>query len=111
MNEGNAVWITGVGAVTPLGHSYDVIADNLLEGRSGINSVTGFDTSQHPSQIGAQVHRVPCPPEWDETNFGRLLKLEQTIAWCCSTGLRDSGWTLVASMTVSFMRSRRLAAI
>jgi 3-oxoacyl-[acyl-carrier-protein] synthase II len=86
------VWITGVGAVTPLGHDYAEIADGLLEGRSGVRSVTGFDASQHPSQIAGQIGNLACPPGWDETEFGNLLRLERLTLWCCYEALRDAGW-------------------
>jgi 3-oxoacyl-[acyl-carrier-protein] synthase II len=81
-----------VGAITPLGDDYEAIADNLLAGRSGIRRVSDFDTSQHPSQIAAQVQTVPCPPGWDEAEFKRLPKLHQVVVWCCSAALRDAGW-------------------
>ena len=77
MKRRTATWITGVGAVTPLGHTYQAIADNLLAGRSGVDTVKGFDISAHPSQIAGQIERVPCPPEWGDDEFARLPKLEQ----------------------------------
>jgi 3-oxoacyl-[acyl-carrier-protein] synthase II len=86
------IWITGVGAATPLGHSYRAIADNLLAGRSGVRAVTGFDASQHPSKIGGQVMQVPCPAGWEEAAFYRLPRLEQLTLWCCSAALLDAGW-------------------
>ena len=92
MSQATGVWITGVGAATPLGHSYRAIADSLLAGRSGIRTVTGFDISQHPSQIGGQVDGIPCPPAWDTTEFKGLHRLEQLILWCCNSALRDAGW-------------------
>jgi 3-oxoacyl-[acyl-carrier-protein] synthase II len=75
-----------------LGHSYAAIADNLLAGRSGIRAVTGFDTTQQPSQIGGQVDEVPCPHGWDPAEFARLHRLEQLILWCCASALQDAGW-------------------
>lgn len=92
MSHGTAVWITGVGAATPLGHTYDTIADNLLAGSSGIRAVTGFDVTEHPSQIAGQIDQVPCPPEWDLAEFNKLIRLEQLTLWCCITALRDAGW-------------------
>jgi 3-oxoacyl-[acyl-carrier-protein] synthase II len=86
------VWITGVGTATPLGHHYAAIADNLLAGRSGVRSVTGFDASEHPSQIGGQVEQVPCPPNWDPGEFARVNRLEQLIHWCCTRAIIDAGW-------------------
>jgi len=73
----------GVGTVTPLGHDYREIGDNLLAGRSGVRNVSRFDCSQHPSQIAGPGKTHSCPPEWDEADFGRLHRLEQAILWCC----------------------------
>jgi len=87
-----AVWITGVGAMTPLGDDYEEIADNLLAGRSGVRSVSGFDVSQHPSQIAAQIGKIRCVPGWDPAEFYSLFRLEQLTLWCCYEALRDAGW-------------------
>ncbi len=92
MSASCPILITGVGAATPLGHSYRTIADGLLAGRSGVQAVTGFDVSEHPSRIAGQVEKVPCPPGWDENKFNKLSRLEQLCLWCCSAALRDSGW-------------------
>jgi 3-oxoacyl-[acyl-carrier-protein] synthase II len=86
------IWITVVGAATPLGQTYRTIADNLLAGRSGVRTVAGFGASQHPSRIGGQVLHVPCPAGWEETAFYSLPRLEQLTLWCCSAALRDAGW-------------------
>jgi 3-oxoacyl-[acyl-carrier-protein] synthase II len=86
------VWITGVGAATPLGSDYPTIADGLLGGRSGVRRVEGFDVSEHPSQIAGQLEQVPCPPGHDPAEFARLHRLEQLVLWCCHSALRDAGW-------------------
>jgi 3-oxoacyl-[acyl-carrier-protein] synthase II len=86
------IWITGVGAATPLGHSFSAIAENLLSGHSGIRRVNRFSVTDHPSQIAGLVEHIPCPPDWEETAFSRLSNLEQLTLWCCNSALRDSGW-------------------
>jgi 3-oxoacyl-[acyl-carrier-protein] synthase II len=92
VSQPTGVWITGVGAATPLGYTYQAIADNLLAGRSGIRKITGFDISEHPSQIGGQVDALPCPSGLDPAAFAGLHRLEQLILWCCVSALHDSGW-------------------
>src|SRR5438552_2085098 len=92
VNQRTDVWITGVGAATPLGNDYPTIAENLLEGRSGVRRVKRFDVVQHPSQIGAEVDDLPPPPGWSAEEFGNLHRAEQVILWSCSAALRDSGW-------------------
>jgi 3-oxoacyl-[acyl-carrier-protein] synthase II len=86
------VWITGVGAATPLGNDFPTVAANLLAGRSGIAPVTGFPVTDHPSRIAARVGAIPCPPGRDAEAFGRLRPLEQVALWCCDSALRDAGW-------------------
>jgi 3-oxoacyl-[acyl-carrier-protein] synthase II len=92
VSDANAVWITGVGTATPLGHTYAAFADHLLAGRSGVERVQGFDVSEHPSQIAGQLREVPCPSGIDPVEFAQLHRLEQLMRWCCTTALRDSGW-------------------
>jgi 3-oxoacyl-[acyl-carrier-protein] synthase II len=91
VSHATAVWISGVGAATPLGNTYRDIGDGLLAGRSGVRTVSNFDVSEHPSQIAGQLGEVPCPPDWETpADFGRLHRLEQLILWCCSAALRDA---------------------
>jgi 3-oxoacyl-[acyl-carrier-protein] synthase II len=92
VNARTTVWITGIGAATPLGSTFDTIADKLLQGRSGVGSVNDFDVSQHPSQIAAQVAEIPCPSSWEESEFRKLLRLEQVVLSCCCAALRHAGW-------------------
>lgn len=47
--------ITGVGAVTPLGHTAEATWQGLRAGRSGIARITLFESSHFPTKIGAEV--------------------------------------------------------
>src|SRR5262249_24336930 len=87
-----AVWITGVGTATPLGHTFDANADALLAGRSAVRPVAGFDVRDHPSQVAAQLDSIPCPAGDDPAGLAHLPRLERLVRWCCSAALRDSGW-------------------
>src|SRR5262249_48020221 len=90
VSQADAIWITGVGAATPLGNDYRSIADNLLAGCCGVRSVTNFDVSQHPSQIAALIPRTPCPPESKPAELAVLNPLEQLVIWWWSAALRDA---------------------
>src|SRR5262249_31966725 len=87
-----AVWITGVGAITPVGQLYEDIADSLLEGRSGVRNVSGFDVTQHASQIAGQIGKIDCLPGWDTGEWEKLTRLEQLSLHCCYEALQDAGW-------------------
>jgi 3-oxoacyl-[acyl-carrier-protein] synthase II len=49
------VVVTGLGAITPVGNSVDVTWTNLLNGCSGIDTLTLFDVSAFSVKIGGEV--------------------------------------------------------
>ena len=49
------VVITGMGAVTPLGHDVEQMWQGVLGGRSGISQATLFDARTFPTQFSAEV--------------------------------------------------------
>jgi len=51
----NRVVITGIGWVTPMGHSIEGVWKRLLGGESGIARTTLFDASTFPTSISAEV--------------------------------------------------------
>jgi len=58
MNEArttNRVVVTGVGTINSHGIGIDILWESLLAGKSGIDLVTSFDTSDFPSKVGAEV--------------------------------------------------------
>ncbi|NLI74952.1 MAG: beta-ketoacyl-ACP synthase II [Candidatus Riflebacteria bacterium] len=51
----NRVFVTGVGAVTPIGNTAEEFARNLRAGKSGVGPITTFDASKHSVRIAAEV--------------------------------------------------------
>src|SRR3982750_2524544 len=51
----NRVVITGMGWITPMGHSIDEVWKRLLAGESGIAKTTIFDAGTFPTSISAEV--------------------------------------------------------
>jgi 3-oxoacyl-[acyl-carrier-protein] synthase II len=49
------VVITGMGVITPLGHSVEELFRAQLEGRSGVGPITLFNASRFPTRFAAQV--------------------------------------------------------
>ncbi|GIW79692.1 MAG: 3-oxoacyl-[acyl-carrier-protein] synthase 2 [Gemmatales bacterium] len=49
------VVITGMGAITPLGHSVEELYAAQIEGRSGIGRISLFNAQRFPTQIAAEV--------------------------------------------------------
>lgn len=49
------VAVTGVGAVTPLGNDVSSFWQGLLEGRSGIDRITRFDTTEFRTKVAGEI--------------------------------------------------------
>src|ERR1022692_337326 len=49
------VVITGMGAVTPLGHSVKELYEQQLEGKSGVDYIKNFDASTFPTKFAAEL--------------------------------------------------------
>jgi 3-oxoacyl-[acyl-carrier-protein] synthase II len=62
--ERKRVVITGVGAITPVGCGKDKFWNALMEGKSGVDLVTRFDTSDFKTRIGAEIR------DFDPLDYG-----------------------------------------
>jgi 3-oxoacyl-[acyl-carrier-protein] synthase II len=55
MNHSRRVVITGMGAITPLGHTPKELYANQLEGKSGAGPIFRFDAHTFPTKFASQV--------------------------------------------------------
>src|SRR5262245_52646412 len=78
------VVVTGMGVVTPLGHSVGEMFANLVEGRSGVDPITHFDARTFPTTFAAEVKNF---------DLGRFVKDASRFGKC---GL-DTRFALAAS--------------
>lgn len=62
LSSGRVV-VTGLGAITSLGHDVESFWQALVAGQSGVRRVSLFDPSEFSSQIGAEVR------DWDPARF------------------------------------------
>ncbi|MGL6094487.1 MAG: beta-ketoacyl-[acyl-carrier-protein] synthase family protein [Fimbriiglobus sp.] len=69
------VVVTGMGVVTPLGHSVPDMWANLLEGRSGADRITHFDAAAFPTTFAAEVKNF---------DLGRFVRDAGRFAKCGS---------------------------
>jgi 3-oxoacyl-[acyl-carrier-protein] synthase II len=53
--EGKRVVITGMGVVSPLGHSPMQLFDNLIAGKSGISRYEAFDSADFDTKIAGEI--------------------------------------------------------
>jgi 3-oxoacyl-[acyl-carrier-protein] synthase II len=90
MDTAEPVWITGVGAATPLGSTLAAIEANLLAGRSGVSLVTRFPTDDYPSRIAAQLAEPLQPSDGEASRFLARQPLDQLAHFCVESALRDA---------------------
>lgn len=85
------VVITGVGAISPLGHNAEDTWTALKNGQSGIGPITHFDASNHLVKIAAEVK------DWDPAKFmpakdaRRRDPYQQFIVAASFEAMRQSG--------------------
>ena len=53
--KNSRIVVTGMGAITPIGHQVDEFWNNLVEGKCGVAPITRFDTEELPVKFAAEV--------------------------------------------------------
>jgi 3-oxoacyl-[acyl-carrier-protein] synthase II len=66
------VVVTGVGAVTPIGHGADGLWAGVQAGRSAVRSIDRFDAASFPSRIAAQIDDFEPADHLDRRRARRL---------------------------------------
>ncbi|MGA2556817.1 MAG: beta-ketoacyl-ACP synthase II [Verrucomicrobiota bacterium] len=89
------VVITGLGTVSPLGHSPETFWKNVIEGRCGIQTITGFDASSFDCRIAAEVTAFdPSPAFPSPKDVRRADRFTQFSVFAAHQALLDSGLDL-----------------
>jgi len=89
------VVVTGLGAVTPLGHEVELFWNNLIEAKCGVDRIKRFDPSSYDAQIAAEVKDFdPTPALPSPKELRRTDRFSQFSAYAGWQALRDSGLNL-----------------
>lgn len=87
-----SIWITGVGAATPLGNDLATFSENLLAGKSATKVIVDQNGETELRSPGSQIESIPLANGWIEPAFCALPKVEQLALWCTSAALTSAGW-------------------
>ncbi|MBM2809893.1 MAG: fabF [Chloroflexi bacterium] len=85
------VVVTGLGAITPLGHSVVATWDCLLAGRSGIGPITAFDASEIDARIAGEVKDFTPEAVLSPREVKRLDRFCQFGLIAARQAIEDSG--------------------
>src|SRR5262245_29634194 len=66
------VVITGMGAVTPLGHNVKETVEGQLAANSGVGPIRRFDASRFPTTFAAQVK---------DFDLARFIPADEALRW------------------------------
>jgi 3-oxoacyl-[acyl-carrier-protein] synthase II len=88
------VFVTGLGAVSPIGNDVPTFWKNLTDGVSGAGQITAFDASDFPVRIGCEVKDFD-PSLWmDRKMAKRTARVTQFSLAASRQALADAGLTI-----------------
>jgi 3-oxoacyl-[acyl-carrier-protein] synthase II len=85
------VVVTGLGAITPLGHDAPTTWEGLLAGRSGVGPITQFDASALPVRIAGEVHGFDPEPLLGPKRTRRSARFSQFAVAAAREAVADAG--------------------
>lgn len=90
-SEKRRVVITGLGAVTPIGHSAQASFAAAKEGACGIAQITAFDVSEHKVKLAAEVKNLRVEDYLDKKEARKLDRFTQFALIAAQEAMQDSG--------------------
>ncbi len=85
------VVITGLGAITPIGHGKDGLWAGVLAGKSSVRRTKSFDTSTYRSQVAAEISDFDPSEHLGSKQCRRLDRYSQFTLVTASQAWTDSG--------------------
>lgn len=83
--------VTGIGALTPLGHSAPETWRGLVEGRSGIGPIGHFDASDLPVRIAGEIHGFDAGALLGTKRARRSARFSQLAIAAAREAVADAG--------------------
>ncbi len=80
MTEYHRVYITGIGVVSPLGLDLTTTWEGIVQGRSGVDFLTSFDTEGFDTRFGAEVKGFDPENYLDRKDARRMDRFAQFAA-------------------------------
>lgn len=71
------VVVTGIGALTPVGKTAPDFWNGLISGKSGVRTITHFDTSDYPTKFAGQIENYDSNNYFDRKEARRLDPVTQ----------------------------------
>jgi 3-oxoacyl-[acyl-carrier-protein] synthase II len=92
--QNKRVVVTGLGAITPVGNNLKQYWESLLNGRSGVGSITLFDASKHACQIAAEVKGFDPYDHVDKKEAKRMDRFAQFAIAASKQAIADAQFVI-----------------
>jgi len=89
--RGRRVVVTGLGAITPVGHAVNDSWEALLAGTSGVGPVTLFDATAFPTRVACEVKNFDPGERLDRKEARRTDRFAQFALWATDEAWKDAG--------------------
>ncbi len=90
------VLVTGLGAVTPAGTNVPDFWESMLAGRSGIDHITFFDTTQFPCKFAGEIPEFVPADFMDRKAARRMGRFSQLMVAAAREAIHDASLDLEA---------------
>ena len=90
-SENNRVAVTGIGALTPLGLDASTMWQGLISGKSGVDRITLFDTTQFETKIAGEVKGFEATNYMSPKDARRTDRFAQLAVAASLQALEQSG--------------------
>jgi 3-oxoacyl-[acyl-carrier-protein] synthase II len=88
------VVITGVGALTPVGHDVETFWQNVVNGQSGAATITHFDASLFRTQFACELKNYDATQYLSRSDIKRTDLFTQYALIASDQAIKDSGFEL-----------------
>lgn len=96
------VVVTGLGCITPVGIGKDKFWDSLINGVSGIDYITRFDTKDFNTKIAAEVKDFNAEDYIDKREVKKMDKFTQFAVAASQMAVQDAGLNIKEINTERF---------
>ena len=91
MTDFHRVYITGIGAISPLGLELESTWDGIANGKSGVDFLTAFDTEGFDTRFGAEVKGFDPENYLDRKDARRMDRFAQFAAVAAQQACQQAG--------------------
>jgi len=88
------VAITGIGLLTPLGVGTEATWQGLLEGRSAVGAIAGYDASSLRTQLGAEILDLDPKEFVNRRSLRTMTRYDMLTTVAATIAMQDSGLEL-----------------